>query len=108
MAGNGPFPHIQFFVDSGEDSTSYMDLVSRLAQESILLQCDESFDSADFDEILSATVAVHKSLQQLNNSSSSSISGTFGQFDLNHWGLGGHGIGAAAACNVSLLDEFYV
>lgn len=98
MAGNGPFPHIQFFIDSGEDSTSYMDLVSRLAQRGYIVAVhDESFDSTDFDDILSATVAVHKSLQQLNNSSSSSISGTFGQFDLNHWGLGGHGIGAAAA-----------
>ena len=32
MAGNGPFPYVQFFVDSGESSDSYMDFTSRLAQ----------------------------------------------------------------------------
>ena len=98
MAGNGPFPHVQFFIDSGESSSSYMDLVSRFVGKGYIVAVhDEVMESTDFDEILSATVAVHHSLQQLNNTSSAPFSGTFGQFDLNHWGLGGHGVGAAAA-----------
>jgi len=36
----------------------------------------------------------------LNNSSSDPILGSFGQFDLSHWGVGGHGVGAAGAYGV--------
>ena len=100
MAGNGPFPYIQFFVDSGESSDSYMDFTSRLAQRGFIVAVhSDSYTSTDFDEVLEQTVKVHNQLGKLNNSSGV-IGGSFGQFDLLHWGLSGHGIGAAAAYGV--------
>ena len=100
MAGNGPFPYIQFFVDSGESSDSYMDFTSRLAQRGFIVAVhSDSYTSTDFDEVLEQTIKVHTQLGKLNNSSGV-IGGSFGQFDLLHWGLSGHGIGAAAAYGI--------
>lgn len=101
MAGNGPFPHIQFLVDSGESSDSYMDFSSRLVERGYVVAVHrQSYDSTDFEEILEQIVDVHDVLQEINNSSSSPVVGSFGQFDLTHWGLGGHGVGAAGAYGV--------
>ena len=101
MAGNGPFPHIQFFIDSGESSESYMDFTSRLVKRGFIVAVHrESYDSTDFNEILEQTVEVHERLQELNNSSSDPVVGSFGQFDFTHWGVGGHGVGAAGAYGV--------
>jgi hypothetical protein len=98
MAGNGPFPHVQFLIDSGESLGSYMDFASRLVERGFMVAVhDDVLDSTDFTSILQHTVGVQRSMEQLNNTSSSTISGTFGQFDLNHWGVSGHGVGAAAA-----------
>ena len=98
MAGNGPFPHIQFFIDSGESFDSYMDFTTRLAERGFIVAVHgQSYDSTDFEEILEQAVDVHERLQELNNSSSDPILGSFGQFDLSHWGVGGHGFGAAGA-----------
>ena len=98
MAGNGPFPHIQFFMDSGESSDGYMDFTSRLVKRGFIVAVHGTvYDSTDFDQILEQTVDVHERLQELNNSSSDPILGSFGQFDLTHWGFGGHGVGAAGA-----------
>ncbi len=98
MAGNGPFPHIQFLMDSGESSDGYMDFTSRLVKRGFIVAVHGTvYDSTDFEEILEQTVDVHERLQELNNSSSDPILGSFGQFDLTHWGFGGHGVGAAGA-----------
>jgi len=98
MAGNGPFPHIQFFMDSGESSDGYMDFTSRLVKRGFIVAVHgETYDSTDFAEILLQTLDVHERLQELNNSSSDPLVGSFGQFDLSHWGVGGHGVGAAGA-----------
>ncbi len=100
MAGNGPFPYVQFFVDSGESSDSYMDFSSRLAKRGFIVAVhSDSFTSTDFDEVIEQTVLMHSQLGELNNSAGL-IGGSFGQFDLQHWGLSGHGIGAAAAYGV--------
>lgn len=98
MAGNGPFPNVQFFVDSGESSSSYMDFASRLVERGFMVAVlGDALDSTDLSSILEHTTGIRKNLAQLNNTSSSSVGGTFGQFDLSHWGMGGHGVGAAAA-----------
>ena len=98
MAGNGPFPHVQFLIDSGESSDSYMDFTSRLVERGFVVAVHrQSYDSTEFEEILEQTVDLHERLQELNNSSSGPVDGSYGQFDLNHWGFGGHGIGAAGA-----------
>ena len=101
MAGNGPFPNVQFLIDTGESSSSYMDFASRLVQRGFMVAVhDDVLDSTNFPTILQHVTGVQSELEQLNNTSSSSIAGTFGQFDLNHWGVGGHGVGAAAAYGV--------
>ena len=98
MAGNGPFPHIQFFIDSGESFDSYMDFTARLVERGFIVAVHrQSYDSTEFAEIIEQTVDVNVRLQELNNSSSGPITGSFGQFDLTHWGFGGHGVGAAGA-----------
>ena len=98
MAGNGPFPFIQFFVDEGESSSSYMDLASRFVHKGYIVAVhDNDYDSTNIQFLVSQTSAVAQHLEQLNNTTAGSISGTFGQFDLHHWGMGGHGTGAAAA-----------
>ena len=100
MAGNGPFPYVQFFVDTGESSESYMDFTSRLAERGFIVAVhSESFTSTDFSEVLEQTVKVHNEMGKLNNSSGV-LGGSYGQFDLQHWGLSGHGVGAAAAYGV--------
>lgn len=100
MAGNGPFPYVQFLVDSGESSDSYMDFTSRLAQRGFIVAVhSDSYTSSDFEEVLEQTVNVHVQMGKLNNSSGL-VGGSFGQFDLLHWGLSGHGIGAAAAYGI--------
>lgn len=101
MAGNGPFPNVQFLIDTGESSSSYMDFASRLVHRGFMVAVhDEVLDSTNFPAVLRNIAGVQSELEQLNNTSSSSIAGTFGQFDLNHWGIGGHGVGAAAAYGV--------
>ena len=101
MAGNGPFPHVQFLIDTGESSSSYMNFASRLVQRGFMVAVhDDVLDSTNFPTILRHVTGIQSELEQLNNTSSSSIEGTFGQFDLNHWGIGGHGVGAAAAYGV--------
>ena len=98
MAGNGPFPHIQFFIDSGESFDSYMDFTARLVERGFIVAVHrQSYDSTEFAEIIEQTVDVNVRLQELNNSSSGPITGSFGQFDLTHWGFAGHGVGAAGA-----------
>tara|TARA_B110000483_G_C18203862_1_gene546606 strand:- start:2998 stop:5847 length:2850 start_codon:yes stop_codon:yes gene_type:complete len=98
MAGNGPFPHLQFFIDSGESSDSYMDFTTRLVERGFIVAIHgESYDSTDFNEIIEQTVNVHERLEELNNSSTGPVLGSYGQFDLTHWGFGGHGFGAAGA-----------
>jgi hypothetical protein len=90
MAGNGPFPNVQFLIDTGESSSSYMDFASRLAQRGFMVAVHgDVLDSTNFPTILRHVTGVQSELEQLNNTSSSSIAGTFGQFDLNHWGVGG-------------------
>jgi hypothetical protein len=78
-----------------------MDFASRLAKRGFMVAVHgDVLDSTNFPTILRHVTGVQSELEQLNNTSSSSIAGTFGQFDLNHWGVGGHGVGAAAAYGV--------
>lgn len=101
MAGNGPFPHIQFLIDTGESSDSYMDFASRIVERGYIVAVhSQETDSTEYEEILERIEFVHNRLESLNASSSGPIEGSFGQFDTLHWGLAGHGVGAAAAYGI--------
>ena len=97
MAGNGPFTWVQFIGDDGEDMEQYMLLASSLAKRGHIVVVHAGVSEAtDFDAILSS-IQIGYELMVALNESNEGLSGSFGQVDLNHWGLGGHGHGAAAA-----------
>ena len=69
-----------------------MDFTTRLVERGFIVAVHgESYDSTDFNEIIEQTVNVHERLEELNNSSTGPVLGSYGQFDLTHWGFGGHG-----------------
>ena len=100
MAGNGPFTWIQFFGDDGEELEDYMQVSTLLAKRGhiVVVHLGVS-DATDFDRTLTDIQTVYEYMVMLNESNDV-IMGSFGQIDLNHWGLGGHGHGAASAYGV--------
>ena len=97
MAGNGPFTWVQFIGDDGEDIEQYMLLASSLAKRGHIVVVHAGVSEAtDFDEILSS-IQIGYELMVALNESTEALPGSFSQIDLDHWGLGGHGHGAAAA-----------
>ena len=100
MAGNGPFTWVQFIGDDGEDMEQYMLLATSLAKRGhiVIVHAGVS-DATDLDELLSQIEVGYELMVSLN-SSNEALMGSFGQIDLDHWGLGGHGHGAAAAYGV--------
>ncbi len=99
MAGNGPFPWVVFFGDEDEEISDYMLLGSEIAKHGTIVLVTSGVEEDDSDNIqlhLTQLESLMEFMQQ-NNNSSDNVQGSFGQIDLNHWGIGGHGTGAAAA-----------
>ena len=100
MAGNGPFTWVQFIGDDGEDIEQYTLLATSLAKRGHIVVVHAGVsDATDFDELLSQIESGYEFMVSLN-ASNEALMGSFGQIDLDHWGLGGHGHGAAAAYGV--------
>lgn len=100
MAGNGPFPWVQFFGDDGEGLEEYMLLGSALAERGYIVVVHEGrSDGTSFEELLGVLQTGYEFMESLNQSSDVII-GSFGQIDVVHWGLAGHGHGAASAYGV--------
>lgn len=100
MAGNGPFTWVQFIGDDGENMEQYMLMASSLAERGHIVVVHAGLsDATDFDAILSSIVIGYELMVVLNQSNDA-LMGSFGQIDLEHWGVGGHGHGAAAAYGV--------
>ena len=102
MAGNGPFPWIVLFGDIDEEISDYMLLAEALVKKGNIVVVTDGIEESD-----SAKIQLHLDLleqitlfMQENNNSNNYVQGSFGQIDLNHWGIGGHGTGAAAAYSV--------
>ncbi len=102
MAGNGPFPWIVLFGDIDEEISDYMLLAEALVKKGNIVVVTDGIEESD-----SAKIQLHLGLleqitlfMQENNNSNNYVQGSFGQIDLNHWGIGGHGTGAAAAYSV--------
>ena len=91
MAGNGPFPWIQFIGDEGEDFEQYQLLATSIAKRGHIVVVHAGVsDATDFDELLSAIQRGYQLMITLNESNTA-VTGSFGQIDLDHWGLAGHG-----------------
>lgn len=100
MAGNGPFPWIQFIGDDGEDIEQYLLLATSIAERGHIVVVHAGVaDATDFEDLLSA-VQLGYQMMTILNESNTEVMGSYGQIDLDHWGLAGHGHGAAAAYGV--------
>ena len=100
MAGNGPFPWVQFIGDDGEDMEQYLLLATSIAERGHIVVVHAGVsDATDFDELLTAVQLGYQLMITLNESNTA-VTGSYGQIDLDHWGLAGHGHGAAAAYGV--------
>ena len=100
MAGNGPFPWVLFFVSSGESIDGYMGLTNEIVKRGyIVLVSQEMSDSNDLSEGLEIAQTALQLMNDTNNSHSIVLGG-FGNIDVNHWALAGHGVGAMAATSL--------
>ena len=94
MAGNGPFPWVLFFGSDGEAKDGYMELTSEIVKRGyIVLVTQEMQDSNDLSEGIEIAQTALELMNDTNNSHSV-ILGGFGNIDVNHWALAGHGVGA--------------
>ena len=99
MAGNGPFPWLVFFGDIDEEISDYMLISSELVKRGNIVIVTQGVESDDSDNLQDHLALLEKIMIFMieNNNTNNNIQGSFNQIDLNHWGIGGHGTGAAAA-----------
>ena len=100
MAGNGPFTWVQFFGDDGENIEDYMLFSTRIAERGHIVVVHLGLSDATDVELTLTTAETGYEYMVMLNESNDVIMGSFGQIDLNHWGLGGHGHGAASAYGI--------
>ena len=102
MAGNGPFPWVVLFGDIDEEISDYMLLAESLVKRGNIVVVTNGIEQSDTAKIQSHLDLLEEItlFMQENNNSNNNTQGSFGQIDLNHWGVGGHGTGAAAAYSV--------
>ena len=97
MAGNGPFPWVLFIGDSGEAVDGYTLLTEPLVQRGYIVAVTEPVgDETDIEATVDLLDAVFGQMNQ-QNQTNSRVLGSASNIDLEHWGLLGHGKGAAAA-----------
>ena len=97
MAGNGPFPWVLFIGDSGESVDGYKLLTEPLVQRGyIVVVTGPVGDETDIEATVNLLDAVFGQMDQ-QNQTNSRVLGSASNIDLEHWGLLGHGKGAAAA-----------
>ncbi len=96
MAGNGPFSWIIFVGDSGESVDSYTLFTEELAKRGFIVVVTQPLsDETDVEETLERFTDVHDAMSS-QNQTNVHVLGTVGNIDLDHWGVAGHGKGAAA------------
>ncbi|DAC57795.1 MAG TPA: hypothetical protein D7I03_06780 [Candidatus Poseidoniales archaeon] len=102
MAGNGPFPFTVFFCDEGEDTSDYGIFSSEIVKRGTIVVLTNGFDSDDTTNVESSLLLLESIIDLMNqtNATNSLIPAAFGNIDLHHWGVSGHGTGAAIAYSV--------
>ena len=97
MAGNGPFPWLIFVGDSGEGLDDYDLWSDELVKRGFIVVITQAFsDETDVEETLDRFVDIQDAMAQ-QNQSNVHVLGSVGNIDVDHWGVSGHGKGAAAA-----------
>jgi len=97
MAGNGPFPWTVFIGDSGENLDAYTLFVEELAKRGFIVVVTQPVqDETDVEETLSFLTDIAE-IMGSQNQTNLHVMGSAGNVDVDHWGIGGHGKGAAAA-----------
>lgn len=95
-----PFPVLFFFVDDGEDIDIYSWVANLASAGYFVAIMPDEWDGSD-DEALVADLAVLISaLVEINVNGTDDGSGPanmIGAFDMNHWGVAGHGTGGMDA-----------
>ncbi len=96
MAGNGPFPWVVFIGDSGEAVDGYTQLTEPLVQRGYIVLVTQPVD--DETDIESNVDFVDELFGQMlqQNQTNSRVLGSASNIDVEHWGVLGHGKGAAA------------
>ena len=102
MAGNGPFPYTVFFVDEGENNDDYGIISGEIVKRGTIVVITNDFDSDDTANVVQSLSLIESIVELMNttNSTNNLIPASFGNIDLNHWGVSGHGVGAAVAYSV--------
>ena len=102
MAGNGPFPFTVFFCDEGEDTSDYGIFSSEIVKRGTIVVISNGFDSDDTTNVEASFSLLESIIDLMNqtNATNSLIPAAFGNIDLHHWGVSGHGTGAAIAYSV--------
>ena len=97
MAGNGPFSWLVFIGDSGESINDYTLMTEPFAQRGFIVMVTTPMDDeTDVEETLERLTDITEIMVQ-QNQTNLFVLGSAGNIDLTHWGIGGHGTGAAAA-----------
>ena len=99
IAGNGPFPFTVFFGDDGEDRSDYMILAGEIVKRGTIVIVSSGFESDETTQIEDSMSILEGIITFMNETNQSNviIPAAFGNIDLNHWGVSGHGTGAAVA-----------
>ena len=95
MAGNGPFPYTVFFVDEGENNDDYGIISGEIVKRGTIVVITNDFDSDDTANVVQSLSLIESIVELMNttNSTNNLIPSSFGNIDLNHWGVSGHGVG---------------
>ena len=102
IAGNGPFPFTVFFGDDGEDRSDYMILAGEIVKRGTIVIVSNGFESDETTQLEESMSILEDIITFMNETNQSNviIPAAFGNIDLNHWGVSGHGTGAAVAYSV--------
>jgi len=102
MAGNGPFPYTVFFADEGENNDDYGIISGEIVKRGTIVVITNDFDSDETENVIQSFKLLESIVELMNetNSTNNLIPSSFGNIDLDHWGVSGHGLGAAVAYSV--------
>ena len=97
MAGNGPFAWTVFIGDTGENIDGYMEWASAVTTRGFIVMVTQPVnDETDVETTVDLLTTLAQSMEQ-QNQTNLRVMGSAGNIDLSHWGVSGHGRGAAAA-----------
>jgi len=108
----GPFPVVVFFVDEGEDTDNYGWITQSIASAGFIVATPEDrWDSDETEDILDEMWGLYTALTSVNQSGfedGNEPDNFIGGFDLDHWGVGGHGVGGALAAITQVGWDFRI